>query len=261
MSKDTFARFAQYAYTSDYSVPQSNQRGKSTEKEEEVVGNRSTQTISGNMREGLLMKPYPGSSFDLEHAEEDHPEPTSRNVNMKDVFVGFYPSSKKTAKKIPIPQPSLLPRFPSDRFDTLSSSLYEPRNLYGLACETMEPFDANQSYSKEFLSHASLYILGDYQIIDSLKTLALHKLHGTLCIFQLNNKNFGDVIDLVSLAYTLESGGGQSDDGIGPLRSLVCRYIVTHIQRLSLLEEFLNLLEEGGPFVRDFVQMQLKWPS
>jgi hypothetical protein len=48
-----------------------------------------------------------------------------------------------------------------------------------------EHFDPDQSYTEVFLSHASLYVLGDFKLIDSLKALALFKLHKTLAYFRL----------------------------------------------------------------------------
>jgi hypothetical protein len=40
------------------------------------------------------------------------------------------------------------------------------------ACEPAEHFDRDQNYSNLFLGHASLYILGDYRLNESLKALA-----------------------------------------------------------------------------------------
>jgi hypothetical protein len=59
-----------------------------------------------------------------------------------------------------------------------------------------------------FLSHASLYILGDYRL--------------NFCVFQLKDENAEDILDLARYAYSEEGGGGSFDGEIGDLRSLVC---------------------------------------
>jgi hypothetical protein len=80
-----------------------------------------------------------------------------------------------------------------------------------------EHFDPDQSYTEVFLSHASLYVLGDFKLIDSLKALALFKLHKTLCVFQVDDGNVEDIIALARYAYSEGGGGGGLDEGIGNL--------------------------------------------
>jgi hypothetical protein len=70
------------------------------------------------------------------------------------------------------------------------------------------------SSSASRFRNASLYILGDLQLIDSLKALALFKLHRTLCVFQLDDGNAEDIIALARYAYSEEGGGGALDKGI-----------------------------------------------
>jgi hypothetical protein len=48
---------------------------------------------------------------------------------------------------------------------------------YNGACEPSLDFEKDHSYSKVLLSHASLYVFGDFQLIDSLKALALFNLY------------------------------------------------------------------------------------
>ena len=56
-----------------------------------------------------------------------------------------------------------------------------------------------------FLAHASLYVLGDIWLIDTLKALALYKLHTALCIFELGDKNIDDIVELARCAYNEEA--------------------------------------------------------
>jgi len=80
--------------------------------------------------------------------------------------------------------------------------------------------------------------------------LSLHKLHKTFCIFQLDDKNIEDIIDLVRYAYNEEGKG--LEEGIGGLRSIVCQYMALDTAVLSLYAGFTELLTRGGQFVKDF---------
>jgi hypothetical protein len=61
--------------------------------------------------------------------------------------------------------------------------------------------EKERSYSNVLLSNASLYVLGDDQLVESLKALSLFKPHKTLCTFELDNENVGDITDLARYAY------------------------------------------------------------
>ena len=107
-----------------------------------------------------------------------------------------------------------------------------------------------------FLAHASLYVLGDLWLIDALKVLALYKLHKTLCVFQLDDENIDDIVDLARYAYTEEAKG--LEEGIGGLRGMVCQYMALHAVLLSLHAGFTELLAEGGQFVKDFFKFVIQ---
>jgi hypothetical protein len=61
-----------------------------------------------------------------------------------------------------------------------------------------------------FLSYASLYVLGDFWLIDVLKALAVYKLHKALCVFELDDKNVIDIVNLARYVYKEEGGGSES---------------------------------------------------
>lgn len=138
-------------------------------------------------------------------------------------------------------------------FHSLQYPLLTPRNIHLHNCEPAGHFEPDRSYSDVFLAHASLYVLGDFWLSDTLKTLALHKLHQTLCIFQLDDKNIKDIIDLARYAYNEEGKGFE--EGIGELRSLVCQYMVLNAVVVSIHADFKEFLAEGGEFVKDFVEL------
>ncbi len=89
-----------------------------------------------------------------------------------------------------------------------------------------------------------------------MKALALHKLHKTLCIFQLDDENVKDIVDLARYAYNEEGKG--SEEGIGGLRSMVCQYMVLNAAVLSTYTAFIELLAEGGQFVIDFFKFVMQ---
>jgi hypothetical protein len=86
--------------------------------------------------------------------------------------------------------------------------------------------------------------LGDFWLSDTLKALALHKLQKTLCIFQLDDENIMDIIDLAKYAYNEEGKGFE--EGIGGLRSMVCQYMVLIAAVLSPYANLRNFLRRGA---------------
>jgi hypothetical protein len=143
-------------------------------------------------------------------------------------------------------------------FASLSYPLLADRDNYHGTCEPSTDFEKDHSYSKVLLSHASLYVLGNIQLIDSLKALALFKLHKTLCTFKLNKENIGDITDLAR--YTYSKDGNDVDGGIEieGLRGLVCQYMGLHARELSGDVRFMKLLKEGGQIVIDFLKFGLE---
>jgi hypothetical protein len=141
-------------------------------------------------------------------------------------------------------------------FQSLSYPLLASRDSYEGTCEPSTDFEKEHSYSNVFLSHASLYVLGDVQLVDKLKALALFKLHKTLCTFELDKKNIGDITDLARYAYSGEDK--ELNEGIGGLRGLVCQYMAIHAQELCDDARFMDLLAGGGQIVKDFFKFQLQ---
>lgn len=78
----------------------------------------------------------------------------------------------------------------------------------------------------------------------------MHKLHKTLCVFQLDSEHMGDAIELARYVYAED--GKDVSEGNGGVRGLVCQYLAQNAVVLAADDGFLELLEEGGQFVRDF---------
>jgi hypothetical protein len=100
------------------------------------------------------------------------------------------------------------------------------------------PKSASYDYTDVFLSHARMYVFADCYGIDSLQTLALHKLCRALVPFDLYVETCGDVIQLIRYCFeqTIDKGG-QTDK----LRALVCLYTACKVEELWDNTEFRNL--------------------
>jgi len=68
--------------------------------------------------------------------------------------------------------------------------------------------------------------------------MALYKLHKTLCVFQLDDENVEDIVNLARYAYSEEGKG--LEEGIGGLRGLVCQYMATNAVVLSHDDGFMD---------------------
>ncbi|PVH80537.1 hypothetical protein DL98DRAFT_627714 [Cadophora sp. DSE1049] len=221
VSKDTFVRFAQFAYNGDYSVP--------------VLVMPVTQ---------WPQTPQSDPEEDLKKVEDTNCGVIEERDLADDGWGGFgtrRSTFKKSKKKLPRVM---------DGWSSAPLPLIASRNNYQETCEPSNAFEPWMDHSALFISHASLWILGDYRHIASLKALALYKLHKTLCTFQLSSENVQAVVDLVRCAYS-EEGAGLGE-GISGLRRLVCQYLGMRKALLCEDDGFMDLLGEGGQFVKDF---------
>ncbi|KIM96402.1 hypothetical protein OIDMADRAFT_132189 [Oidiodendron maius Zn] len=254
VSKDTFERFVQFAYTGDYSIPTTEKRG-SEPQFDQVDTNISTKKNKKKKRrkESLPAVPEP----------DPEPEPADlaqNHVQEEEESVAAQSELHPEQDPAPIPEESKSAEQTTHilvaDFDTLSYPLLASRDNYEGTCEPSTDFNKDHCYSNVLLSHASLYLLGDSQLVDSLKALALFKLHKTLCTFELDDDNIGDITDLARYAYS--DGDKPVDEGLGGLRELVCQYLAIHAVELSSDPRFLNLLAGGGQIVKDFFKFQLQ---
>jgi hypothetical protein len=316
VSKETFERFVQFAYTGDYSIPKTEDRTAIAQEEKTEtsvptpptspkapngIRNGSVSSIStiqthersaavaeNELREdpatekliedeGTILN-YPSTTGKKNRKKkrgksevkpsipepEAEPEPVKERETVQEL-----PEPEERAESVSVDQeqeamsaavreesPEELTHMLTVDFHTLSFPLLAPRDNYDGTCEPAADFEKDRSYSKVFLSHASLYVLGGAQLVDSLKALALFKLHKTLSAFELDNENIGDITDLARYAYSED--GKKVNEGIGGLRGLVCQYMARHAMELSQDTKFMNFLAEGGQVVKDFLKFQLQ---
>jgi hypothetical protein len=110
-----------------------------------------------------------------------------------------------------------------------------------------------------FLGHARVYVFADKYDVAGLRTLALHKLHQTLKVLKPNNMQNVDIIDLVRYGYSNDNTrDNEGEDDMDSLRKLILHFVACMFHHIAEDVNFLELMMEGGPFVRDVTLMLRK---
>ncbi len=136
-------------------------------------------------------------------------------------------------------------------FDNKVYSLPESQQQLTHECTPRPNSSPEEDYTTVFLGHASLYVFSEKYGVESLRALTLKKLHNTLVTFTLYPARIGDIVKLISYTYSSEHTPDH-EDRVDDLRALVIHYVACEVDTIAESELFLSLLEEGGPFVRDF---------
>jgi hypothetical protein len=228
VDQETFVRFAQFAYTGDYSVPKMIVDGqfhqqKQCEKPKEV------ENELWSVPESL---PYDSSWGTFSSASKKDKK------KRKSAQFGFEerPESPQTTV--------------STKFDKAHVyALLQPRSKFADTCDP-EIIDGPEenNITEALLSHTSLYILAEKWGIDSLKMLTLFKLHKTLSMLVIDFPKVPHIMELVRHGY---AGTPDLETGIDDLRDLLCQYVAANVKLMSEHEDFLALIQDGGTFVRD----------
>lgn len=108
---------------------------------------------------------------------------------------------------------------------------------------------ANENHSNVLIAHAAMYSFGTRYSVPKLQALSLTKLREKLTRIEMSLARAGDVVALVKWTYAQEREQVQQMD---ELKDLVTKFVVSEVGVLGQAEEFMELLEEGGPFVREF---------
>ena len=176
VKKETFERFVQFAYTGDYSIPEPIPRAENAVSTDSRSRGSSIKSVQLNGNEEAPEDIVPAAVEAAFAPADDDWGTWGVPMSKKD--------KKRNNKKKAIKSIFSIPNIPAlaEDFRTLSYQLRASRNPYTEVCEPSEDFEGSCSYSNVFLTHAALYVLGDLWLIDSLKALALFKLHKTLCV-------------------------------------------------------------------------------
>jgi hypothetical protein len=170
VDEKTFARFAQFAYTRDYSVPQM------------VVINE----VVSNQR------------VDIQPAALDDESDWSL-LSIKETV------KKKGFKHDLTPQETT-----HTPFKSLTYPLLQPRSKFADSCHPVMIKGSRCHIFESLLSHTSLYVLADKWGVESLKVLTLYKLHENLNMLKLDVEEVPDIVELARYGYSetphLETG-------------------------------------------------------
>lgn len=298
VSKRNFERLAQFAYTGDYTVPKPLRRHAAVNEQEAVenepLPSKSNHTVEEGDNPPLEdlpaeeVPPAPdaeaptgdwGSWGTIKQAVPEEPTSAEDPIAAEPAddeglsrFSFRTGTSKKMSKKkgrrlfaFDAPEPEVVPEAepeleaePID-FASLSFPLLALRDNYKDSCEPSEKFNPERNYSNVFLAHAKLWALADIHDIDSLKALTLYKLHKTLCVFEINDDNATEVVQLARFAYTEGCGQSRPDAELKEgLRGLVGQYMAWNSRDLYQNAAFSQLLGEGGLFVQNFFHLVLE---
>jgi hypothetical protein len=246
--EDTFVRFCQFAYTSDYETPAFTLSGKleSAHGLSSRTTSRSSSLSRSNARSVALqaveLQPEPVPETEL--VVERLPDTVSE-------WNGWGLEPKKD-KKLASKSVALRRKLDKKEYDIKTA-----RSASMARCEIRENELSVEDYTPVFLGHARLYVFADEWGIEELKTLTLHKLHHTLITFTLFEARRTDIVELAKFAYSNENTP-DLEDGVDALRALVIHYVTCELESLIESPEFLSLLEQEGQFSRDLVKMLMK---
>ncbi|OBT83442.1 hypothetical protein VE02_07872 [Pseudogymnoascus sp. 03VT05] len=267
VSKGTFERLAQFAYTGDYTVPKPLRRRAVVDVQEAVENEPSSGTLNGYQAAEEADKPLADDAPAEEAPAEEAPPEDDLDGWGNPIFGKKVKKEKKKGQQ-PWPHHAMAafeggfnpaPGPEPTSFAALSYPLLAPRDNHKYGCEPSAKCNPEGDYSAVLLSHAKLWALADIHDIGALKALALYKLHKTLCVFRIKEGNAGDLIHLIRYAYSDytggQEGGGQVDD---TLKGLVAQYMASNSPALSHDRKFMELLREGGLFVEDFLRLVMQ---
>ncbi|TID17077.1 hypothetical protein E2P81_ATG09632 [Venturia nashicola] len=126
-----------------------------------------------------------------------------------------------------------------------------PLNSYKIVKNTSKV----ENCTPVFSAHTRLYVFADKYGIETLKSLALDKLHETLDGYTFVASKYEDIVESVRFSCPNDN---TPDDANDRSSDLVLQFITAQQEKEGKSEAFLSLLEEGGPPVRDFWVSVLK---
>lgn len=107
--------------------------------------------------------------------------------------------------------------------------------------------DSSEEYSEVFLSHARLYTLADKYGIPELRKLSLHKIYVSLKEFILYPNRIGDIVNLASYSFENTIAGDR-------LRNLLVDYCACILEDMLEDEGFKNLVDISPDFAFELIK-------
>ena len=217
VDEETFARWAQFVYTGDYPPVSCN-----------IVAEPTTSAEEATPSPELQPEVLPDQSLEDSWGFQSFSK-TRKPARKSGLF-----TERSKFHDLTYPVPSL------SKFSSM--------------CKIRPNESSVEDYSPVFLGHARLYVFAEKWGIESLRTLALHKLHATLCGYKPYKPRYGDVVELIK--YTYQNTPTQKR--MGGLRALVTKDVAQEQIQIAKSESCLSLVEDEGSFARDLLSMVLE---
>ncbi|KAI1267756.1 hypothetical protein F5Y18DRAFT_424888 [Xylariaceae sp. FL1019] len=225
LDEQTFLCFFEYAYTGDYNIPQL--RGNGRAHNDISRSQNDDQSQVHNISAG-----FSGCSSVLSDNKLRMRCPQcSRNV------------------VVPVPAP---PPKAKDLLWLKFISLEYPGPL-PKANTTPPNGSVSLELSRMILSHARVYVLADYQLINNLKLLSLKKLHQCLKGSELTSEGAETIASLAAYCYDNTADSDPKDQ----LRELLCLYLACKVEQMWENASFRKALEASRDLARDVIEQML----
>jgi hypothetical protein len=162
VSKETFERFAQFAYIGDYSIPKMEKRNRVALQKEAVTDDSSSDSHHrlDEVKGETVDEPEPAVRHISTSKKDKKKKAKSADLRLSWMVESPAPTTDADLVRgiVPITKRDKYPehhsRVHSDDFQSLTFPLLAPRNNHDKTCEPAEQFDPDQSYTEAFLSHA-----------------------------------------------------------------------------------------------------------
>ena len=258
----TVVRFAQWAYTGNYSaadfklISTSESFQGSREAGSAVADPEVENAVAGPVMDivkasdlwastPVAQDDFVGSSFGGSWGGTESAEKKSKKKSTKALHSAHDLSS-----------PSLRERHSKETLRELFiSRQYTLRQEVIVVTPSRRNQSSEEDYTDVFLSHAMLYVFAEKFDIETLKVLAFERLHNTLAIFTLYPSRTGDITELLRFVY----GCVGTVPGMEDLRKLMRDYLGYEMDTLMKDDGFKRLIiENGGTLLEDFIALVQK---
>jgi len=221
---ETFVRFIQFAYTGDYSIPPA------------------------------VVKPIDLPQEDIvdEAPIFERAPIVEEELVVEDNGWGFSFPKNKIKSGQNSPEAAL------KAFNSLNYPLLKPRSKFAETCEPAIRVGSSENVREILFAHATLYVLAEKWGVESLKMLALFKLHQTLRMLRLDVQRIQDIVELTRYTYSDETTP-DLENGNDGLRELICHYIAANAKMMATHASFMALLEDGGALPRDLWKLLVQF--
>lgn len=251
VDEQDFIRLCQFAYMGDYTTPLPIVESSEELKQEDAAAPADPMDIPPAASPAPEGEPAPEPPMDDPQGQEV-PAEAPREEIIEEIFEPvpefFYDSRQLGSSKSKKKKESRRVKF-RQAFENKTPCPILPRQPLLDSCEPGTNSDERENYTTVFLAHCRLYVLADRFGIETLRALTLWKLHETLVHFTLYETRVPDIVELIEYAY---SNTPDYCSRVDDLRSLVSEYAVCEIDTLGRSPDFVALMEEGGPFIRDW---------